>query len=318
MPQQELLSIVIPTHNTKKLVLGCLESLEASASAGWALEIIVVDDASTDGSAEAILGRFPDIRVLSHDRAQGFSKAANAGLKAAKGSRFLLLNSDTRLPSLSLEALEREFEEHGVPQIIGAQLLNPDGSPQWSGGDFPSGLWLFALTSGLGALRSRLMRPDRRNSGEAGRVVDWVSGAAMAFDRRVWEQVGPLDESFSFYGQDLDFCRRARKAGIETILLPDFRVVHEHGGTVQRRGSAVGTVDPGLLWIDLLRYVELHHSPEVFRRFRRLMRLGAKMRLAGRGVVGLSKKGEARRQWMEDSDTYRRAAAELSRNAASP
>jgi len=314
------LSVIIPTHETRELVLRCLDSLRPPYGFPAELEVIVVDDGSSDGTSEAIRLRFPGIRILRHDQATGFSRAASAGLDAAAGSWRLLLNSDTRLPEGSLDTLMRRFHAHSDPEIIGARLLDPDGTPQWSGGAFPTSLWLFALVSGLGPLRAKLLgnRKTPADSSGSARPVDWVSGAAMAFRAEVWEKLRPLDDGFAFYAQDLDFCYRGRAAGIPSVLLPEFRVIHEHGGTVRMHSGAVAGVEPEKLWPDLLRFVAMHRSPRVYRRTRRIMLLGAGLRLAGRRCAGCFVTGASGLAWRDDTERFRRAAARLSRNAASP
>src|SRR5215208_3818384 len=168
-----LFSIVIPTHDTRDLVLRCLESLDASPVPGG-LEVILVDDASRDGMAEAVGQRHPEVMVLRNETPQRFTRSANLGL-------------------------------------AGARLHYPDGSAQWSGGREPSLAWFFALASGLPALLARLplYRRLKPLDSQGPARVDWVTGAAMAFRRAVWEAAGPLDEGFRFYAQDLDFCLRA-------------------------------------------------------------------------------------------------------------
>jgi len=318
MSDSSSLSVVIPTHETRELVLRCLESLSPPEVFPPELEVIVVDDGSSDGTSEAIRIRFPGIRIVRHETAQGFSRAATAGLDAAGGNFRLLLNSDTRLQAGSLDTLMRRFRAHPGNEIIGARLLDPDGTFQWSGGAFPTSLWLFALVSGLGAFRAKLMGARKMQAGSSARPVDWVSGAAMAFRAEVWESLRPLDDGFAFYAQDLDFCYRGRIRGISSVLLPEFRVVHEHGGTVRMKGGAVAGVEPEKLWPDLLRFVAMHRSPRVYRRTRRIMMLAAGLRLAGRSCAGFFMTGAPGCAWRDDSERFRRAAARLSRNAASP
>lgn len=319
MSGQARLSVVIPTHETHDLVLRCLESLDACSPISAGLEIIVVDDGSSDGSSESIKSRFPQVKLLKNEHAQGFSLAACSGLDMAGGDFLLLLNSDTRMRRGSLDALLKRLKHHSDLEIIGAQLLNPDGSGQWSGGAFPTPLWLFALVSGLGALRGEFLARSRPSSprGAGASPVDWVSGAAMAFRREVWEQVGPFEHSFAFYAQDLDFCYRAHEAGINSVLLPEFRVFHEHGGTVRSREGAVDSVEPEKLWPDLLRFVRMHSNPRRADLIRHLMRCGALMRLAVRICRGRLMGARDRREWRRDTESFRRAAAQLSRNAAS-
>ncbi|MFL6260980.1 MAG: glycosyltransferase [Thermoanaerobaculia bacterium] len=274
------LSIVIPTHDTRELTLRCLDSLRASSFPG--LEVILVDDASRDGTAEAVTERHPEVVVLRNEEPARFTGSANRGLARAGGEILLLLNSDTEVEPGGLARLVEVFAREPEMGIAGALLHYPDGSPQWSGGREPSLLWFFALTSGLPALlerfpfyrRARPLAPDRPLA------VDWVTGAAMAFRRAVWEAAGPLDEGFQFYAQDLDFCLRARRAGWRIEVRPEVRVLHHHGATIGRAAGARGHQHPELLWSDLLRWARKHHGQAWAARAEIALRTGVRLRRA--------------------------------------
>jgi GT2 family glycosyltransferase len=215
------------------MTLRCVRSVSAG-------EVIVVDDGSTDGTAELLTA---EARVIRLDANSGFAKAANRGVSEARGDILLLLNSDAVMQPGALDALVAAFEDERLG-VAGAQLLNEDGTLQWSGGPTPTLPWLIGVVSGLGPLVGRFRR--RR----AGSRVDWVSGAAMAFRAAVWRDAGPLDERFRFYCQDLEFCVRARAAGWEVRVIEEARVVHARGATIAA-GSALRH-DPAKLWPDLL------------------------------------------------------------------
>jgi N-acetylglucosaminyl-diphospho-decaprenol L-rhamnosyltransferase len=274
------LSIVIPTHDTRELTLRCLDALFASPVAG--MEVILVDDASRDGTAEAVAARHRPVTVLRNGEPARFTRSANRGLAAATGEILLLLNSDTEVEAGGLARLVELFAREPALGIAGALLHYPDGSPQWSGGREPTLAWFFALTSGLPALlaklpfyrRARPLAPDRPLE------MDWVTGAAMAFRRPVWETVGPLDEGFRFYAQDLDFCLRARRAGFTVEVRPEVRVLHHHGATIGRSSGARGRQHPELLWDDLLRWARKHHGPAWAARAEIALRAGDRLRRA--------------------------------------
>jgi len=313
-------SVVIPTHDTRELTICCVECLLASGFDG--VEVLVVDDGSKDGTGEALRTRFPSIRVLGNERPRGFTASVNRGLAAADGRILLLLNSDTEVDPEALEELDRTFRRRPDLGVAGATLRYPDGTPQWSGGGEPSLLWLFGLASGLPALIARIpgVRALRPVRGTAGEAVDWVTGAAMAFRREVLDQVGPLDEGFRLYCQDLDFCTRARKAGWDVAVVPDFRVVHHHGATIGRSSGAAGRQDPEHLWADLVRWSLEHRGAAWARRAARVLRAGGRLRLAGRALVGLLRGVGERAAWQRDSLRFRRALVgvrEAIRQAAS-
>lgn len=241
------------------------------------VEVILVDDGSRDGTAEAVSSRFPTVKILRNDPAQGFTRAANRGLQAARGEILLLLNSDTE--ASGIDALLARFEAEPGLGIIGATLHYPDGSPQWSGGNEPSLLWLFGLASGLPPLLAKLPLYRRaRPLAPAG--PGWVTGAALAIRREAWLQAGPLDERFRLYAQDLDLCVRVRQAGWEIEILPDFRVLHHHGATIGARESALGRQNLELLWTDLLRWARKNKGEKWAAKARRALLWGVRLRLA--------------------------------------
>jgi N-acetylglucosaminyl-diphospho-decaprenol L-rhamnosyltransferase len=269
------LSAVVPTHDTRELTLRCLAAL-ATADPPLA-EVIVVDDGSRDGTAAAIAASYPATRLVRHDRPRGFTAAANAGLALAGGDVLLLLNSDTEVAADAPGALVAALAADSSLGIAGAALFYPGGDAQWSGGDAPGPLWLFALASGLphrlGALAPwRRLRPV---SGHGPRPVAWVTGAAMAIQRAAWEAAGPLDERFVFYAQDLDFCLRARASGWATAVVPAARILHHHGATVSATGRlTTARHDPSLLWADLVRFAAKHGGPPAAARAVTSLRLG--------------------------------------------
>lgn len=303
------LSIVIPTRDTRELTLACVRSIEKTRLY-LDLEVLVVDDGSSDGTAEALATAHPDVTVLPTTGGVGFTKAVNLGLRAARGSLLLLLNSDTELTSGGLLRLSEAFATEPRLGIAGARLVYPDGRAQWSGGGQPSALWLFALASGLTNPLQRL--PGYRflrRSRDAG-DVDWVSGAALALRREVWESVGPFDESFRFYAQDLDFCLRAKQAGWGITVLSSFRVVHHHGSTIRRReGAANLPFQPPILWADLVRWAEKDGGPRRARTSARVLGWGTRLRLLGRAAAAPF--AGDRRRWRAESAAFRSALAVL-------
>ena len=172
------LSIVVPTRDTAALTLACLASI-ARAGRARGLEVIVVDDASRDDTVARVQDAHPGARILRHDAPRGFTVSANDGLAAAGGRLLLLLNSDTEIEPGGLDALVDAFAQDPGLGIAGAQLRDPDGAAQWSGGRLPDCLWLFAEASGAGgcwracpsiaAPGRSTAAPTATSSGSAGR-----------------------------------------------------------------------------------------------------------------------------------------------------
>lgn len=243
------LSVVIPTFDTAPLTVACCASVIAALPPDS--EVIVVDDGSSDGTADAIRSAFPSIRILRNESNRGFAVSANRGVNAATGDVILLLNSDTAVLPGALEILLEAFEADPSLGVAGAQLVGSSGEPQWSGGPLPGLLWLAASFSGAGPLLRRFRGPRQL----ADRDVDWVCGAAMAMRRAVWDAFGPLREDFEFYAQDLDFCERAGKGGWKIRLLAAARVQHVGGATF---GSGVHAEQ--VRRRDLLRWYREHRG----------------------------------------------------------
>lgn len=304
----QTLSIVIPTHNTCELTVRCLESLRDGGA--HAVETVVVDDASIDGTAEAVAESDPGAKVISTKENVGFSRAVNLGVERTTGEIVLVLNSDTEVLEGGLAALLAAFSEDPGLGIGGAELVNPDGSPQWRAGRWPTPAWLFAQASGLGSLTAGL-----RSGGSAGRgstrtgAVDWVSGAAMAVRRDVWLECGPFDEGYRFYCQDLDLCRAARRAGRRVAVIAGFRVIHHHGATISAAEGAAGSFHPGRLWADLVRFARKDGGEDAADRAARALRAGARLRLIGRGVAAPFVRD--RDAWRRESDAFREGLAGL-------
>ncbi len=220
------LSVVISTFNTRAMLAACLESvLRDLERTGLSHEVIVVDDASTDGSADMVATRFPQVRLLRHADNQGYARANNAGIRAAAGATVFLLNSDTVvLPGAIAELFEALTSRAGVA-AVGPTLLDSDGSGQRSCWRFPlasligNTLWLFRL-----GLMDDYRSWDRRTD----REVDWISSAALMVRAATFTEVGLLDEGFGVYGVDVDWALRARRRGYRFVLVAGPAVIH-HG-----------------------------------------------------------------------------------------
>ena len=235
------------------MTLRCCRAVLASMPD--AVEVIVADDGSTDGTAELLAREVPSIQVVRLDANRGFAPAANRGVALARGRIIMLLNSDAIVEADSLPAIAAAFEADPLLGVAGARLLNEDRTPQWSGGRTPTLPWMIGVVSGAGRF-ARFFR--RRRPAEVQANVDWVSGAAMAFRREVWEAAGPVDERYRFYYQDIDLCLRARKAGWRVTVVEKARAVHLIGGTVA--GGSKLHHDPEKLWPDLLDWGAAHYG----------------------------------------------------------
>jgi GT2 family glycosyltransferase len=271
------LSVVIPTFNTAQMTLRCCRAVLASLPPRS--EVIVADDGSTDGTAELLARESPSVYVVPLESNGGFAPAANRGVAVATGGIILLLNSDAIVDADALGALTSAFNSDRTLGVAGARLLNPDGTPQWSGGAAPTLAWMIGVVSGAGHLAGLI----RGRGARVQRDVDWVSGAAMAFRREVWERAGPLDERFRFYCQDIELCLRARDAGWNVAVIEEARVVHEIGGTVAAESRLHH--DPERLWPDLLTWGGRRYGRRWMFIARSVLMLTAVIRVTGRAML---------------------------------
>lgn len=231
------LSVVVLSWNTKALTLRCLETVEAAASPP-ARETIVVDNASSDGSADAIAARYPGVRLLRNARNEGYARGNNQGIRASRGRHVLLLNSDTEAAPRAFTALVRFLDGNPAYGAAGARLWNPDGTIQAACMRFPSPLTAVAYDSPFGrwwpenpVTRRHFCRDfDHLES----RDVEQPPGAALCVRRETLERVGLLDEELFLFFNDVDFCRRLRRAGLRIRYLADANVVHHGGASTSR------------------------------------------------------------------------------------
>jgi GT2 family glycosyltransferase len=227
-------SIILVSWNTRDLLLACMDSLPGAAGALHA-DVWVVDNGSADGSVAAVRDRFPTAHLIENARNVGFAAANNQAIVVSRGRYALLLNSDTVPRPGAIERLVRFADQRPRAGIVGAMLLNPDGSFQASHANFPS-LWSELLSAtGIGPrLFGRWYPSYGPRHSQAARRVDWVQGACMLARREAVEQVGLMDEQYFMYNEEIDWCLRMWRAGWETWYAPEARIVH-YGGQSTRQ-----------------------------------------------------------------------------------
>jgi N-acetylglucosaminyl-diphospho-decaprenol L-rhamnosyltransferase len=222
-------SVVVVNWNTCDFLERCLTSLAAERRT-LRLEVVVIDNGSTDGSQDVVRKMFSWVRLIVNRDNRGYSTANNQGIEASSGRYVFLLNSDTEVEAGALRALIQFGDANPSAGIIGPQLINNDGSLQPSGGRFPTPLSTVAGLFGLHRLTRRQQYGTRRDYSTPA-VVDEVSGAALLVRREAIDKVGGLDESFAWGYEDIDLCRRVMRAGWQVLYLPGARIKHEWGGS---------------------------------------------------------------------------------------
>ncbi len=225
------LSIIIVSWNVVDLLAACLNSILADSR--LQTEIIVVDSASTDGTATMLKEQFPQVKVFQQVENLGFTHCNNIGLQSAKGRRLMLLNPDTEVLGDGLARMVEHLDQNPDVGIVGPHTLNTDGTTQSTRRRFPNLLtglfestWLQSF-----APKSLLDRYYLNNgvSDEAILDVDWMQGSALMARREVYAQIGGLDEGYVMYSEEVDWCRRAKNAGWRIVYLGTAQIIH-HGG----------------------------------------------------------------------------------------
>jgi N-acetylglucosaminyl-diphospho-decaprenol L-rhamnosyltransferase len=294
-------SISLVNTSSRELLLACLESLQGC---GPAVEIVVLDNASEDGSAAAVRERFPAVRLIEQRHRAGFGANHNAVIRATSGRYVFVLNEDTTSEDWGFERMVAHLDANPRVAALGPRLVYPDGRPQSSAWRFPSP-WAAAL--GLLTLgRAGIVQ----SGGDATRDVDWAMAAALVVRREALEEVGLFDEAFFIYSEETDLCRRLRDAGWRTQFFPSVTVVHHESqfsaGIPERRINE--------MWRGRHRYWSKHHSRAGARvasrltgaqyALRALLRAGdrdfaARMRLHARDAIRVSGPGlrELAEEW---------------------
>jgi len=232
------LSIIIVNYNVKAFLQNCLLSIK-KATEKIDSEIIVVDNASDDGSIELIKKNFEDVILIESPVNLGFSKANNLGLKISQGKYICLINPDTIVEENTFEVMINFMENHPDVGLAGCKILNPDGTFQLAcRRSFPTPWVAFTKIIGLSKLfpKSKLFAKynltylDENQSYE----VDAVSGSFMFLRRDVYEKIGGLDETFFMYGEDLDYCYRVKQAGYKVYYVHSTQIIHFKGESTKR------------------------------------------------------------------------------------
>ncbi len=235
------LSICIVSWNVREDLARCLDSLYSDPATGN-VQVVVVDNGSTDGTVTMLTERYRQVEVIANEMNRGFAAASNQGMRASGGRYILLLNPDTIVPAGALPELVKAGDRYPAAGIIGPKLLNADGSLQYSCRRFPTiGAALFRstllgqLVPNSGSVREYLMADWDHDSV---REVDWVSGACMLLRRQMVEQIGYLDEGFFWGSEDVDYCWRAHKAGWKVLYIPSPKIVHLVGRSTDQAVAA--------------------------------------------------------------------------------
>ena len=275
------LSIIVISYNTKDLTKNCIESIQKNTK-GIKYEIIVIDNASTDGTIKAISGL--KVRLIKNKSNLGFAKANNQGIKIAKGSYILLLNSDTLISDNVLGEVVGWMSKNPRVGVATCALKNKDGSLQATGGYFPTLIRVFSwMTIQDFPCVDFLIKPFHPKlkfyAYKEEKDLDWVTGAFLLVRKKVIEEIGGLDEDYFMYGEDLDFCFRAKEKGWLVKYLPEFSIIHYGGASSAKEFPLLSEYKSTKI------FYKKHYSSWQMPILRLLLKIGALGRIVILGMI---------------------------------
>lgn len=280
------IGIIIISFNTRELTMACTASVLEQTKTASLESLVVLDNASSDGSAAAVAAEFPHVRLIASERNLGFAAANNLAAQEARGKYLLLLNPDTVVLNHAVDKLVRFAEQYPNAGIYGGRTLHGDGTLNSTSCWRAPTLWgLLCRALGLdNALRgSTLFNRDAYGGWlrDSVREVDIVSGCFLLIRRDIWEELGGFDPDFFMYGEDWDLCMRARKLGYRCMLCPDAEIIH-YGGASERllAGKMVRLIETKA------KLCRKHWSPLAVWAAVRLLDLWVLLRMLGYGVLG--------------------------------
>lgn len=254
------ISIIIVNWNTKEFLKRCIDSVPA-ACGKLPYEVVVVDNASSDGSSAYLKEHYPDVVLISNSENYGFARACNQGAFRARGKYLFLLNPDTVLYQDCLVRLKDFSEQGSWVGIVGARLLDRKGRVQNSVRRFPTLGRLLLRDTVLGRVLPRY-RKERLNRylplADAAKV-DQVSGAAFLIKRELWRALGGMDNRFFMFYEEVDLCLRVKEMGYNVFYLPSASVTHLGGGSRHQARSEVFYYSCRSMFL----YLEKHYPPAV-------------------------------------------------------
>jgi len=257
-------SVVVVNWNTQDILRDCLKSIYEQGGE-IDLEVIVIDNASTDGSVEMVKKDFSQVTLIENPQNRGFAAANNQGIDISKGRYVLLLNSDTVVLDNAIAKTAAFADSHPEAAVVGCRVLNPDRTLQPTCFMFPSILNMLLSSTYLYKLfpknkffgRERMTWWDRNDIKE----VDVVTGCFMLIRQKAIQQVGTMDEQFFMYGEETDWCYRFKEAGWKILFTPCAEIIHLGGQSAQKRATTMVVQ----LRKSILQFMKKHHGPLTYR-----------------------------------------------------
>lgn len=259
MKNKPTLSVIIVSWNVKDLLRRSLKSLFETNQSGVHFEVVVVDNASRDGSAEMVSYEFPNVKLIANRENVGFAKACNQGSQIADGDYFLFLNDDTEVFADSLSEPVKYLASNKEIGVLGCSIKNPNNTQQPSVRHFPKLIDQLLILLKIhnffpGFIRKYLCIKFDYSVSQS---VEQVMGAYFLVPRSVFFEIGGFDEKFYFWFEEVDFCRRVKKTGKQIWYFADTKIIHQ-GGSSFKQWSALP--EQKLFNNSLLYYFSKHHA----------------------------------------------------------
>ncbi len=256
------ISIIIVNYNARELLRRCLKSV-IDGNSKKSIEIMVIDNASKDGSSSMIKADFPGVKLIPNQDNLGFAGGANQGIRASQGRNILLLNPDTLVRTDEIDKMVDFVEENGKIGICGPRMTDPKDNLQYSCRRFPTYLTSISSRQSLlfkffpkNPLSREYLLTQKHHRQEM--EVDWVSGSALLARKDMLDEIGLLDENFFMYAEDVDLCLRAKKSGWKVFYYPGACVVHLVGASTSREKSKMIIQHHRSMY----RFYRKHYSPK--------------------------------------------------------
>lgn len=285
-PEGVDLSIVIVNYNSEEFLSQLLQSLYETPCE-VTFEVWVVDNNSTDGSLEMVARRFPQVQLIANQVNRGFAAANNQALQESRGRYVLLLNPDAVLKPRALDIMVYFLDNHPEVGAVGPKLLKQDGTVQLSSKFFPTPKVAILKTLGIDrvfpeqpTLKKHFLSPEAH---EEVQEVESLQASCLMVRREMVDEVGPLDERFYMYCEDIDWCRRMREKGWKLYFLPEAQALHYRGGSTNKDSYRMIIV----YHQSLCRFYKKYYAPDTFWLLNCAFYGGLLLRLAFKLLVNL-------------------------------
>ncbi len=295
-------SIIVVAWNVRELLYNCLESVY-NETKGVSFEVIYVDNASKDGSAEMVRKKFPKVKMIENEKNEGFIKATNEGIQIAEGRYVLLLNSDTIVLDNAIAKTVKFADEHPEAAVVGCKVLNPDKTLQRNCFMYASLINLLLSATYLYKIfpKNKFFGRERMTWWDFNdvREVETVCGSFSLVRNEAIKKVGLMDETYFVYGDDPDWCYRFKKNGWKILFTPDPQIIHYGGQTTKQMTGKFRLQLSG----SRLIFMKLHRSKLVFSFARLLIALFLFLRVPYWLAVAMLQKNE-REKSIQTVKTY--------------